>query len=94
MIKKKIAVETEGLDVMVLCDAKWLGFIVPGGAEQVQRVQIPKTNFFQAVLDIGWHQRGVSLLRQSRDNDLTFPYTLQGAFEAVLHDGQIDFCHV
>ena len=28
LIKKKIAVETEGLDVMVLCDAKWLGFIL------------------------------------------------------------------
>ncbi len=45
------------------------GFIAPGDAKQIEGVQVPKSDFFQTLLDVVRDQSGVFLLSQGGDDD-------------------------
>ncbi len=65
------------------------GFVLPGDAEEVRRVDIPQADVFQAVAD-GLRDGGwVFLLREGGDGDFAFAAEADGFVE----DGLVDFFH-
>ena len=67
-----------------------LGLVAPGDAEQVERIEVPKTDALQAFLDLIGDQGRVAHLRKRRDDDAFFARSVDAALQIVAVDGQID----
>ena len=68
------------------------GLVTPGNTEQVQGVDVPKSDVGQLILDLIRDQIGILHLRDGGKNDVVFLRALDGVLQFVAIDGQIDHC--
>ena len=72
--------------------AALFGLVMPADAEQIQRIQIPKSDRLQLFLDLIRDQIRIPHLRKGRDDDAFFLCPRDRALQIVTIHGQIDHC--
>ena len=66
------------------------GLVVPGDAEQVQGVHVPKAHVLQSFLHLLRHQLGVLHLLEGGQDDVVLAGDFDVSFQSFRMDGQID----